>query len=385
MLIKSSFGSQFKEYKVGNIVKLAASKSLTLTSGFEINNFNLAYQTYGKLNADKSNAILICHSLTGDQYVASKHPITGKEGWWNWMVGKGKTIDTDKYFVICSNVIGGCIGSFGPKDHNPETGKSYGLDFPVITINDMVEAQKLLIDYLQIDKLLAVIGGSMGGMQALSWSCLYPEIVKAVIPIATSYRLTTQNIAFNEVGRQAIMADPNWCSGEYIEHKKYPTKGLAVARMAGHITYLSEDTLHKKFGRNLQDKNNLSYGFDVDFQIESYLRHQGFTFVQRFDANSYLYLTKAMDYFDLEAENNGILSNAFKKNTAKFCIISFSDDWLFSPEESKKLAQALNISGSNVSLVSINSNAGHDSFLIENQNFKDTISGFLNSINQKTS
>ena len=380
MLIKSSFGSKFKEYEVGDIVKLAISKPLELDSGFKIANFNLAYQTYGKLNKDKSNAVLICHALTGDQYVASKNPITGKKGWWNFMVGKGKAIDTDKYFVICSNVIGGCIGSFGPKDINPENNRIYGLNFPVVTIADMVKAQKLLIDYLDIKKLLAVIGGSMGGMQALSWGCLYPDAAKAIIPIATSYRHTTQNIAFNEVGRQAIMADPNWCNGEYLAQKKYPSKGLAVARMAGHITYLSEDALHHKFGRNLQDKSNLSYGFDIDFQIESYLRYQGFTFVERFDANSYLYLTKAMDYFDLEAENNGILSNAFRKVKAKYCIISFSDDWLFPPEESKKLAQALNISGSNVSLVNINSNAGHDSFLIENKNLQETIAGFINSI-----
>ncbi|MDA0902396.1 MAG: homoserine O-acetyltransferase [Proteobacteria bacterium] len=380
MLIKSSFGSKYKEYEIGNIVKLATDEPLVLDSALEIKNFNMAYQTYGKLNKDKSNAILICHALTGDQYIASKNPITGKDGWWNKMVGKGKAIDTDKYFVICSNTIGGCFGSFGPKDINPETGKIYGLDFPVLTIHDMVRAQKLLIDHFKIDQLLAVIGGSMGGMQALSWSFLYPHKMKAVVPIATSYRHSTQNIAFDEVGRQAIMADPNWCNGDYISQKKYPAKGLAVARMAGHITYLSEDALHKKFGRNLQDKDDISYHFDIDFQVESYLRHQGVTFVERFDANSYLYLTKAMDYFDLEAENNGILSNAFRNVKAKFCIFSFSDDWLFTPDESKKLAQALNISGANISLVNIESKHGHDSFLIDNENFKETLSGFINSL-----
>ena len=380
MLIKSSFGSEFKQYEIGNIVKLGTHNPLVLTSGIEINNFNIAYQTYGALNADKSNAILICHALTGDQYVASKNPVTGKDGWWNFLIGPNKPIDTNKYFVICSNVIGGCLGSFGPKEIDPETGKYYGLSFPVITVADMVKAQKLLIDYFKIDQLLAIIGGSMGGMQALSWSCLYPDMAKLIIPMATSYRHTTQNIAFNEVGRQAIMSDPNWCEGKYLEEKKYPIKGLAIARMAAHITYLSESALHKKFGRNLQDKNDLSFGFEVDFQIESYLRHQGNSFVERFDPNSYLYITKALDYFDLEAENSGILSNAFKKTKAKFCVISFSDDWLFSPSESKKLAQALNISGVNVSLINIDSTAGHDSFLIENEILKETIAGFIRSV-----
>lgn len=381
MLIKSSFGSEFKEYEIGNVVKLATSKPLTLASGTKISNFNLAYQTYGKLNQDKSNAILVCHALTGDQYLASPNPVTGKEGWWNFMVGSGKPIDTDKYFVICSNVLGGCLGSFGPKETNPETGKIYGLTFPVITIADMVNAQKLLIEYLGIEKLLAIIGGSMGGMQALSWANLYPNKMKAIICLATSYRHSTQNIAFGEVGRQAIMADPNWCGGEYLSQKKYPSKGLSVARMAAHITYLSEIALHQKFGRNLQDKSQLSYGFDIDFQIESYLRHQGMTFVERFDANSYLYITKALDYFDLEAENNGHLSNAFKNPKVKFFIISFSDDWLFPFSESKKLAHALNISGANVSLINIDSHAGHDSFLIENEILKETVKGFINEVN----
>ncbi len=380
MLIKSNFGPEFKEYEVGNIVKLATKEPMILSSGIEISNFNLAYQAYGSLNSDKSNAILICHALTGDQYLANRHPVTGKKGWWDFMVGRGKAIDTDKYFVICSNVIGGCLGSFGPKEQNPNTGKPYNLAFPAITIADMVKAQKLLIDHLEIKELLAVIGGSMGGMQVLEWSVSYPRMVRALIPIATSYRHTTQNIAFNEVGRQAIMADPDWCDGQYLIHGKCPAKGLAVARMAANITYLSDDALHKKFGRNLQDKKNLSYDFQVDFQVESYLRYQGRSFVNRFDANSYLYITKAMDYFDLETGNNGNLSLAFSDTKAKFCIISFSDDWLFPPSESRKLAQALNISAVDVSFMTIDSNAGHDSFLVDNKILQEAIAGFINRL-----
>ncbi len=384
MQIKSVFGPEYKEFEVGKIVKLAGGEPLKLVCGAEISNFNLAYQTYGKLNADKSNAILICHALTGDQYVASPNPVTGKDGWWSCLVGSGKAIDTDKYFVICSNVIGGCLGSFSPKEINPDTNKPYSLDFPIITINDMVNAQKLLIDYLGIEKLLAIVGGSMGGCQALQWAISYPDFAKAIIPIATSYRYSTQNIAFNEVARQAIMADPDWCSGNYLVEKKYPSKGLAVARMAANITYLSEDALHKKFGRNLQNKDNLSFNFnnllDVDFQIESYLRHQGSSFVARFDPNCYIYMTRALDYFDLEAENEGVLSKAFKDVKAKFCVISFSDDWLFPTAESKKLSQALAISGADVSFLEITGTAGHDSFLVENAALKETVSGFLNAV-----
>ena len=378
--IKSSFGSEYKEYEIGKIVKLATQKPLKLSSGVEITNFDVAYQTYGQLNKDKSNAILICHPITGDQYVASQNPITEKEGWWNTMVGSKKAINTDKYFVICANVIGGCVGSFGPKNINQKTGKAYAIDFPFITIEDMVNVQKLLLEYFEITKLLAIIGGSLGGMLALSFANLYPKISKAIIPIATSFRNSAQNIAFNEVGRQAIMADPDWCGGNYLEEKKFPAKGLAVARMTAHITYLSKKSLHEKFGRNLQDKKQLSYGFGVDFQVESYLRHQGLNFVKRFDPNSYLYLSKAVDYFDLEAENNGILSAAFKNCTAKFCVISLKGDWLFTPTESKKLARALNIAGNDVSLINLKGHSGHDSFLIENKMLQNTIKGFLQSL-----
>ena len=377
--IISAFGSEFKEYKVGKIVKLAKDKPLKLSSGVEIDNFNLAYKTYGTLNDDKSNAILICHPITGDQYVASKHPVTQKKGWWDFMVGKGKSIDTNKYFVICANVLGGCMGSFGPKDTDPKTNKSYATNFPFITIDDMVKAEKLLLEHLGVNKLLAIIGGSMGGMMALSWSNLYPNIAKSIIPIATSYRNSAQNIAFNEVGRQAIMSDNDWCLGGYMEEKKFPVKGLAIARMTAHITYMSKKSLHKKFGRNLQDKSFLSYNFDVDFQVESYLRHQGFSFVKRFDPNSYLYLSKAIDYFDLEADH-GVLSKAFIDCSSKFCIISLTDDWLFAPEESKKLVRSLNIAGKDASLINIEGGAGHDSFLIENDILKNTIKGFLEAI-----
>ena len=379
-LIKSSFGFEYKEYEIGEIVKLAKQKPLKLSSGIAISNFDLAYQTYGELNVDKSNAILVCHPITGDQYLASKHPVTGKEGWWNFMVGADKPIDTKKYFVICANVIGGCMGSYGPRTINEATGQTYGIDFPFITIEDMVRAEKLLVEHFGIKKLLAVIGGSMGGMLALTWASLYPDMARAIIPISTSFRNSAQNIAFDEVGRQAIMADPDWLQGRYYEERKFPSKGLAVARMAAHITYLSESALHEKFGRNLQDKKQLSYGFDVDFQVESYLRHQGLNFVKRFDPNSYLYLTRAIDYFDLEAENKGHLGNAFKNCSAKFCIISFSDDWLFPPLESKKLAQALNLIGADVSLINLSGSAGHDSFLIENETLKEAVKGFLENL-----
>lgn len=385
MKLKSSFGPNYKTYEVGEIVILAQDKPLKLENGQEISNFELAYQTYGTLNADKSNAILICHALTGDQYVASQNPITGKDGWWDFMIGAGKAIDTDKYFVIASNVIGGCMGSFGPKSIDKKTGKQYGLDFPVVTIDDMVKAQNLLIEHLGIKKLHSVIGGSTGGMQVLAWSVLFPNKIKSAIPMATSYRHSPQNIAFHEVGRQAIMADTDWYQGKYLEEKKFPTKGLAVARMTAHITYLSQDALQRKFGRNLQDKLKLSFTFDRDFQIESYLHHQGYSFVERFDPNSYLYITKAVDYFDLEKDYDNNLSNAFlnlsKENKkVKFCVMSFADDWLFPPSEGKKITQGLLACGINTSFVVVDSNAGHDSFLLDNDSIKNTIKGFLSSV-----
>lgn len=378
--IKAQFGPSAKQVEIGDIAILAKDKPLKLESGAEISSFPIAYQTYGKLNADKSNAILICHGLTGDQYLLGQHPVTGKPGWWTQMAGKGKPLDTDKYFLIATNVLGGCMGSYGPKDTNPATGKAFDLDFPVITVRDMVAAQQLLVEHLGIDKLLCVIGGSMGGMMVLEWAVSYPDKIKSAIPIATAARHTAQNIAFHEIGRQAIMADPDWNGGHYTTKKAFPIKGLAVARMTAHVTYLSEHGLGSKFGRKLQDRDKVTFGFDADFQIESYLRHQGFTFVERFDPNSYLYITRAMDYFDLVEEYGGDLSKAFAKTEAAFCVISFTSDWCYPTEESKKIVHALNGVAANVSFVEIESDKGHDAFLLDEPVLRETIAGFLNRI-----
>jgi|TARA_R110002124_G_scaffold150418_2_gene316889 homoserine O-acetyltransferase len=340
---------------------------------------SIAYCTYGKLNADKSNAILICHALTGDQFAASRQPLTGKNGWWDLMIGPGKVLDTDKYFIVCSNVLGGCMGTTGPKDTDPKTGKPYGLNFPIITIADMVRAQALLQDYLEIESWFCVIGGSMGGMQALQWASTYPDRVFSAIPIACAARHSAQNIAFHEVGRQAVMADPNWQSGNYYASEEKPTAGLAVARMAAHVTYLSEAALHRKFGRNLQDRDNLTYGFDADFQVESYLRYQGINFVDRFDANSYLYITRAMDYFDLVEDHGGSLANAFEGTNTRFCIVSFTSDWLFPTSENKEIVHALIAAAANVSFVEVETDKGHDAFLLDTPEMFKTIDGFLRS------
>jgi len=358
-------------------LKLTLQNPLVLQSGVTLSPVTLAYQTYGTLNAARSNCVLVCHALTGDQYVVGSHPLTGKQGWWDDLVGPGKVIDTDRFYVVCANVLGGCMGSTGPKEVNPATGRPWGLRFPVITIRDMVQAQAKLLDYLGIEKLFCVIGGSMGAMQVLEWACRYPERVFAAVPVAGSYRHSAQNIAFHEVGRQAIMADPEWCHGNYLEENRVPKRGLAVARMAAHITYLSEAALHRKFGRRLQDRDTLTYGFDADFQVESYLRHQGYTFVDRFDANSYLYITRAMDYFDLAQENDGILSNAFKGTPVRYCLISFSSDWLFPTEESRAIVRALNAVAANVSFVEVASDKGHDAFLLDEFEFHQTLQGFI--------
>ena len=351
---------------------------LTLDNGSVLDTLTLAYRTYGALNADKSNAILICHALTGDHHPSGANPLTGRAGWWNNMVGPGKPIDTDKYFVICQNVIGGCAGSTGPSSPRAD-GTPYGLDFPVITIGDMVRAQNVLLDRLGIPDLFCVIGGSMGGMQVLQWAAAHGERVFSAIPIATAARHSSQNIAFHEVGRQAILADPDWQGGNYAAENTAPRKGLAVARMAAHITYLSEAALQRKFGRNLQDRDRLSYGFEADFQIESYLRHQGISFVDRFDANSYLYITRAMDYFDLAADYGGTLAHAFANTKARFCVVSFTSDWLFPTSESISLVRALNAAGANVSFVEIESDKGHDAFLLDEPEMEQTIIGFLNA------
>ena len=381
MKVKSRFGHLNQEFEIGDIIYVAQNSQLKLSSGLEIGNFPIAYQTYGNLNADKSNAILICHALTGDQYVASSNPVIQKDGWWDFMVGKGKAIDTDKFFVICSNVIGGCMGSFGPKEIDPQTKQPFGNNFPFLTIHDMVRAQNLLIEHFGITKLHAVIGGSTGGMQVLAWGVLFSNKVKILIPMATSYRHSPQNIAFHEVGRQAIMSDPNWCEGDYLINEKFPKNGLAIARMTAHITYLSETSLQKKFGRDLNNKSGFSFSAKRDFEVENYLHYQGNRFVERFDPNSYLIITRAVDYFDLESDFNGNLSGAFvelsKNKSCKICIISFSDDWLFPPSESKKLTHSLSACNINVSSVVIESNGGHDSFLLKNDILEKTINGLL--------
>ena len=357
--------------------RLLLAEPLVLQSGVTLPGVTVAYQTYGTLNAERSNCVLVCHALTGDQYVAGVHPVTGKAGWWSDLVGPGKIIDTDRFFVVCSNVLGGCMGSTGPKDLNHATGKPWGVHFPVITIPDMVQAQAKLLDHLGVGQLFCVIGGSMGAMQVLEWTHRYPERVFAAVPIAGSYRHSAQNIAFHEVGRQAIMADPDWCQGAYLDAGKIPKRGLAVARMAAHITYLSETALHRKFGRRLQDREALTYGFDADFQVESYLRHQGYTFTDRFDANSYLYITRAMDYFDLAEENNGVLAEAFTGTRVRFCLISFSSDWLFPTIESRTIVRALNAVAANVSFVEVISDKGHDAFLLDEPEFHQTLQGFI--------
>ncbi len=362
-----------------HVAHFRASTPLAMDCGIDFAPFSIAYQTYGVLNSDRTNAILVCHALTGDQHVANVHPVTGKAGWWETMVGPGRPIDTDRFFVICSNVLGGCMGTTGPASLNPETGKPYGLDMPVVTIRDMVRAQAMLLDQLGIGQLFCVVGGSMGGMQVLQWAASYPDRVFAAIPIAAAARHSSQNIAFHEVGRQAVMADPNWCGGRYLEKGVKPEKGLAVARMAAHITYMSDDSLHRKFGRKLQDRAAPTFSFDADFQIESYLRYQGSTFVERFDANSYLYVTRAMDYFDLAADYNGVLANAFKGSTSRFCVVSFTSDWLFPTSESRSIVHALNAGGASVSFVEIDTNKGHDAFLLDVPELFSTTRGFIDA------
>ncbi len=359
-------------------VRFGRDAPLRLDCGVALDGLAIAYQTYGELNAARSNAVLVCHALTGDQHVASPHPLTGRPGWWQLLVGPGRLVDTRRFFVICANVVGGCQGTTGPKEPDPATGRPYGLDFPVITVGDMVRAQAMLLDHLGIDQLFCVLGGSMGGMQVLQWASAYPDRVYAAVPIATAARHSAQNIAFHEVGRQAIMADPDWRDGKYLEFDVRPRAGLAVARMAAHITYLSEPALHRKFGRNLQDRERVTYGFEADFQVESYLRHQGSTFVNRFDANSYLYITRAMDYFDLAAEHEGVLAKAFARTPVRFCVVSFSSDWLFPTAQSKAIVRALNAAAANVSFVEIQTDKGHDAFLLDEPEFHATLAGFLN-------
>jgi homoserine O-acetyltransferase len=361
----------------GGTLKFPADKGLRLDSGAQIAPLEIAYDTYGRLNEARSNAILVCHALTGDQHAASTHPVTGKPGWWSRVIGPGLPLDSDRYFIVCANVVGGCMGSTGPASIDPKTGQVYGLTFPVITIADMVRAQAMLIEALGIETLLAVVGGSMGGMQVLQWAADFPEKLFSAVCIGAAARHSAQNIAFHEVGRQAIMADPDWRGGAYESQGVRPDKGLAVARMAAHITYLSEEALQRKFGRELQ-RDGLSWGFDADFQVESYLRHQGTSFVDRFDANAYLYITRALDYFDLAAQHGGVLAHAFARaRGVRFCVLSFSSDWLYSTAESRDVVRALNAAGCRASFVEIETDKGHDAFFLDEPELDRTLRGFF--------
>ena len=335
-----------------------------LESGAVLDGVEIGYETYGTPDVRGTNTVLVCHALTGNQHVAGSDPRTGKPGWWPKMVGPGRPIDPERHFVVCANVLGGCSGTTGPTSLGPATAEPYAMTFPVITIRDMVRMQAALLDFLGVEQLLAVVGGSMGGMQALDWAVAYPARVRAVVAIASAARHSAQNIAFHEVGRQAIMADPAWCHGKYPTGSP-PAAGLAVARMAAHITYLSQEGLTEKFGRRLQDRAAVSFGFDADFQVESYLRHQGLTFVERFDANSYLYITRAMDYFDLAAPHDGSLAAAFAGTKTRFALISFTSDWLYPTAESRRIVRALNAAGAAVSFVELDSPYGHDAFLLD--------------------
>ena len=356
---------------------LGRERPLRLDCGVELGPYRVAYQTYGELNADKSNAILICHALTGDQFAAEQHPVTGREGWWETMVGPGKVLDPARYHIICANVLGACMGTTGPLARDPATNQPWNLRFPVVTIGDMVRAQAALLDHLGIAQLFCVLGGSMGGMQVLEWAATYPQRVFSAVPIACAARHSAQNIAFHEVGRQAVMADPEWRHGRYLVEGTNPRRGLAVARMGAHITYLSDAALHRKFGRKFQDRTNPTFSFDADFQVESYLRHQGISFTDRFDANAYLYITRAMDYFDLAEEHGGRLADAFAGCTARFCVVSFDTDWLYPTAESRAVVHALNAAAAPVSFVELSAPFGHDSFLLDVPALDRVVKGFL--------
>jgi len=350
---------------------------LKLESGESLGPVTLAYETYGTLNEDKSNAVLIEHAFSGDAHAAGYYEGDDKPGWWDAMIGPGKAFDTDRYFVICSNVVGGCKGSTGPASVNPETGKPYALQFPLITIADMVDAQKRLIDHLGIKRLLCVAGGSMGGMQALQWVASYPDCIAAAIPIATTMKHSPQQIAFNEVGRQAIMADPQWNEGNYYDAGQ-PERGLAVARMIGHITYMSDQSMEDKFSRKLKAKD-YSFSFKTDFEVEGYLRYRGDSFVKRFDANTYLYITKAMDYFDVSGEK---LIPAGVNVDTRFLVISFQSDWLYPSYQSREIVQLLKARLADVTYCEIKSTYGHDAFLLEAESESKLIGHFLDRTNR---
>jgi homoserine O-acetyltransferase len=348
---------------------------IALESGGRIEPVDVAYETYGSLNAARTNAILILHAFTGDAHAAGISQNDGKVGWWDNSIGPGKAFDTDRYFVICSNILGGCQGTTGPSSINPETGEPWGISFPSITIRDMILLQKMLIDHLGISSLLAVAGGSMGGMQALQWAVSYPSRVKSAIVIASTSRHSAQQIAFNEVGRVAIMGDPDWNGGDYYNGKP-PGRGLAVARMVGHITYMSDESMREKFGRKLRDQE--TPGFDSEFEVESYLRYRGSQFVTRFDANSYIYITKAMDYFDV-SNGSGSLADAFEEVATRFLVMSFSSDWLYPSYQSQDIVRSLRRRNHDVAYCELPSNYGHDAFLADVAEQSEMIRGFLDS------
>jgi homoserine O-acetyltransferase len=349
--------------------------SLPLDCGATLSPVDVAYETYGRLNESRSNAILVLHAFSGDAHAAGISHEDGKPGWWDNMIGPGKAFDTDQHFVICSNVLGGCRGTTGPGSINPATGRPFGMSFPVITISDMVRLQKMLMDHLGITRLLSVAGGSMGGLQALEWAVAFPDSIASAIPIATTARHSAQQIAFNEVGRQAIMADPDWNEGNYYG-KKLPGRGLSVARMVGHITYMSDESMKEKFGRRLRDKDKFGFDFFVDFEVESYLRYRGSQFVDRFDANSYLYITKAMDYFDLTAGHTS-LGAALERAKARFLVISFTSDWLYPSYQSIEIVSALRSRNRDVAYCELSSNYGHDAFLVDVGEQTEMVRGFL--------
>ncbi len=361
-----------------SLQKLVLPEPLRLDCGRVLDHVEVAYETWGELNAARTNAVLVCHALTGDQFCASDNPVTGRPAWWPRMVGPGLPVDTDRYFVIATNVLGGCMGTTGPASLHGD-GEPWGTRFPVITIADMVRAQRALVAALGIDSLFCVIGGSMGGMQVLEWAVQAPDKVFAGVPIATAARHSAQNIAFYEIGRQAIMSDPEWKDGAYLAHGTRPDRGLAIARMAAHVTYVSESALKRKFDRGLQDRERTSFSFDADFQIESYLRYQGRSFTDRFDANSYLYVTRAMDYYDLAGAHGGRLSDAFTGSPVRFCLFSFSSDWHYTPAEGMAITRALVAAGADVSHIEIETDKGHDAFLLEEPGFESALAGFLSA------
>ncbi len=377
---KPSVGSVEKKYHTF----AEPPDELLLESGARLGPITIAYETFGSLSAKKDNAVLVAHAFSGDSHLAGRYTSDNeddKPGWWEFMVGPGKGIDTDRYFVICANILGSCMGSTGPSSLNPATGQPYGLDFPMVTIGDMVETQKRLIDHLGIEKLVAVIGGSVGGMQVLEWCVRYPQMVRAAVPVATTMRHSALAIAFNEIARQAIMADPNWNGGDYYNGPG-PDLGLAVARMVGHVTYLSDEAMRRKFGRRLQDKRDFSFGFGADFQVESYLRHQGSKFVRRFDANSLLYITRAADYFDLIERNPAGTRPTEHGTETKYLVISYSSDWLYPTYQAKELVKHLKRQGCDVSFCEIEADCGHDAFLIPDVRLEKLLRGFLNGISR---